>query len=103
MSLEELTQDFWQASEKNRACRITMGGEPLSRTVHPYGISRTSKNQIVLVCWQSLGFTKAGAKEGYRNLVLDKITDLEILTTHFQKRSDFNALDGQYKEWVYHI
>ncbi len=103
MSLEELTQDFWQASEKNRVCRIVMAGEPLPRTIHPYGIARTSKNQIVLVCWQALGFTKAGAKEGYRNLLLDKITDLEILTTHFQKRNDFNALDGQYKEWVYHI
>ncbi|MBI1768756.1 MAG: hypothetical protein HY015_08305 [Bacteroidetes bacterium] len=103
MILEELTQQFWQASEKNRACRITMEGEPLPRTIYPYGIARTSKNQIVLVCWQALGFTKAGAKEGYRNLLLDKIIDVEILSTHFQKRSDFNALDGQYKEWVYHI
>ena len=103
MTLEELTQQFWEASEKHRACRITMEGEPLPRTIYPYGIARTSKNQIVLVCWQALGFTKAGAKEGYRNLTLENITDLEILENHFQKRADFNPLDGQYKEWVYHI
>jgi hypothetical protein len=102
VTLEELTQQFWEASEKNRACRITMEGEPLPRTIYPYGIARTSKNQIVLVCWQALGFTKAGAREGYRNLLLEKIVELEILTTHFQKRNDFNPLDGQYKEWVYH-
>jgi hypothetical protein len=102
VTLEELTQQFWEASEKNRACRITMEGEPLPRTIYPYGIARTSKNQIVLVCWQALGFTKAGAKEGYRNLLLEKIVELEILEIHFQKRSDFNPLDGQYKEWVYH-
>ncbi|GHM99877.1 hypothetical protein WSM22_13670 [Cytophagales bacterium WSM2-2] len=103
MTLEELTQEFWQASEKKHICRITMEGEPLPRTIHPYGISRTSKNQIVLVCWQSLGYTKPGAKEGYRNLMLDKISEVEILPTHFERRSDFNATDGQYKEWVYHI
>ena len=103
MTLEELTQEFWQASEKFLVCRISMTGEPLPRTVHPYGIARTSKNQIVLVCWQALGFTKAGAKEGFRNLLLENITELETLSTHFQKRSDFNALDGQYKEWVFHI
>jgi hypothetical protein len=80
-----------------------MEGEPLPRTLHPYGIVRTSKNQIVLVCWQALGFTKAGAKEGYRNLLLENIIDLEILESHFQKRNDFNPLDSQYKEWVYHI
>jgi hypothetical protein len=103
MTLEELTQEFWQASEKFRACRISMLGEPLPRTIYPYGIARTSKNQIVLVCWQALGFTKAGAKEGFRNLLLENIVEVEVLSIHFQKRDDFNALDGQYKEWVYHI
>jgi hypothetical protein len=103
MRLEELSQEFWQASQENRACRITMTGEPLPRTIYPYGIAKTSKNQIVLVCWQALGFTKAGAKEGYRNLVLENIDELEVLENHFQKRDDFNSLDGQYKEWVYHI
>ena len=103
MTLEELTHEFWQASEKFHACRIKMLGEPLPRTVHPYGIARTSKNQIVLVCWQAMGFTKAGAKEGFRNLILENILEVEVLSVHFQKRSDFNALVGQYKEWVFHI
>jgi predicted DNA-binding transcriptional regulator YafY len=77
--------------------------EPLPRTVFPYGICTTAKRQIVLVCWQTSGFTKAGGKEGYRNLQLDRIIELEILDGYFQKRNDFNPLDGQYKDWVYHI
>ncbi|MGC4021900.1 MAG: WYL domain-containing protein [Cyclobacteriaceae bacterium] len=99
----EITQTLWQASEKRNACRIQLEGDFLPRTIHPYGVCTTSKNQIVLVCWQSMGFTKAGAKEGYRNLQLDKIVEIEILSTHFQKRDDFNSKDSQYKDWVYSI
>ena len=103
MTLEETTQQLHQASEKKRVCRILLKGEPITRMVHPHGIARSSKNQIVLVCWQSMGFTKAGGKEGYRNLQLDQIVEVEILESHFQRRNDFNPADGQYKEWVYHI
>ena len=73
MSLEELTQQLWQASEKKRVCRVRLHGEPLPRTIHPYGVCRTSANHIVLVCWQTMGFTKAGGKEGFRNLGVCKI------------------------------
>jgi predicted DNA-binding transcriptional regulator YafY len=103
VTLEELTQQLWEASEKKHGCRVVLNKEPLPRTVCPYGICKTSKNQIVLVCWQTSGFSKAGGKEGYRNLQLDRITELEILDWHFQKRNDFNPQDGQYKEWAYHI
>lgn len=103
MSLEELTQQLWQASEKNRACRVRLASEPLTRTICPYGICTTTKNQIMLVCWQTAGFTKAGGKEGYRNLQLTRIEEFEMLEWHFQRRADFNPEDGQYKEWVYHI
>jgi len=103
MKLEELTQQLWEASEKKRSCRLVLSKEPLPRTVFPYGICTTAKRQIVLVCWQTSGFTKTGGKEGYRNLQLDRIIELEILDGHFQKRNDFNPLDGQYKDWVYHI
>lgn len=103
MTLEEITQHLHLASEKKRACRILLRGEPITRTIHPHGIARSSKNQIVLVCWQSMGFTKAGGKEGYRNLQLDQIVEIEMLDFHFQKRNDFNPGDTQYKEWVYHI
>lgn len=103
MTIEEATQQFWLASKKKRACRVILKGEPVPRTICPYGIVRTSKNQIVVVCWQTGGFTKAGGKEGYRNLQLDRIIEIEMLEWHFQKREDFNPLDGQYKEWVYHI
>jgi predicted DNA-binding transcriptional regulator YafY len=103
MTLEELTQQLWKAGDERWVCRITLEGEPLPRTVHPYGICTTSANRIVLVCWQSMGFTKAGGKEGYRNLQLERIVEFEILDTHFQKRSDFNSTDGQYKDWVFHL
>jgi len=101
--IEEITQQLWQASEKKRMCRIRLKGEPITRTVHPYGICQTSANRIVLVCWQSLGFTKAGGREGYRNLILQDIEEVEMLELHFHKRDDFHAKDTQYKDWVYHI
>ena len=68
--MEEITEQLWEASEKKRVCRIQLHGEPLSRVIHPYGICKTSANKIVLVCWQSLGFTNAKGQPGYRNLVL---------------------------------
>jgi predicted DNA-binding transcriptional regulator YafY len=103
LSLEELTQQLWEASENKQGCRISLSREPLPRTVCPYGVCTTSRNQIVLVCWQTDGFTKAGGKEGYRNLQLDRIESLEILNWHFQRLDDFNPTDAQYKDWVYHI
>ena len=103
MSLEETTQQLWQAAEKKRVCRVRLKGEPLTRTIHPYGVCRTSANQIVLVCWQAMGFTKAGGKAGFRNLLLSKLEEVEVLAMHFQKSNDFNPVDGQYQEWVFHI
>jgi hypothetical protein len=103
VTLEETTQQLWEASENRNPCRLLLRGEPITRTVCPYGICTTSKNQIVLVCWQTFGFTKAGGKEGYRNLVLADIIELEILEQRFSRRDDFNADDRQYREWVYHI
>lgn len=103
MTLEETTQQLWQASENKQQCRLLLEGEPITRTVSPYGICTTSKNQIVLVCWQLFGFTKAGGKEGYRNLVLSEIIEIEVLDQHFLRRDDFNPTDRQYREWVYHI
>ncbi len=103
MTLEDITQQLWEASENKQLCRLLLSGEPLTRTVCPYGICTTSKNQIVLVCWQTIGFTKAGGKEGYRNLMLAEVIEIEILDQYFFKRDDFNPHDGQYKEWVYHL
>ncbi|HEY8511066.1 MAG TPA: WYL domain-containing protein [Cyclobacteriaceae bacterium] len=101
--MDEIVKTLYQASQKRRVCRITMRGEPLSRVVHPYGICRTTKKQIVLVCWQSLGFTKAGGKEGYRNLLLENIEEVEVLEKRFNVQRDFNPGDPLYKEWVYHV
>jgi predicted DNA-binding transcriptional regulator YafY len=102
-STAEATPILYQASQEKLACRISLSDEPFPRVIHPYGIARTSRNQIVVVCWQSLGMTKAGRGEGYRNLQLDRITEIEVLDTHFQKRDDFNPDDSQYAEWVFHI
>ena len=101
--IEEITRQLWEASEKKRVCRIQIQGEPLSRVIHPYGICKTSANKIVLVCWQSLGFTNAKGQPGYRNLVLTDFETVEVLETHYQKRDDFNPHDSQYKDWVFHI
>jgi hypothetical protein len=103
MTLEEITQQLWQASEDRVLCRLLLQGEPLTRTVCPYGICTTAKNQIVLVCYQIIGFTRAGGKEGYRNLLLSDIIEIETLDSRFHKRDDFNAADTQYKDWVYHL
>jgi hypothetical protein len=103
MTLEDITQQLWQASEDRVHCRLLLQGEPLTRTVCPYGICTTAKNQIVLVCWQIIGFTRAGGKEGYRNLLLSDIIEIEILDSRFHKRDDFNSNDTQYKDWVYHL
>lgn len=80
-----------------------MHGEPLTRMVHPYGICRTSGNKIVLVCWQAMGFTRPGGTAGFRNLILEDCEEVEVLDQTFDKTTDFNPTDVQYKDWVYHI
>lgn len=100
---DELTAALYQAAENRQACRISLEDEPFPRVVHPHGIARTPRNQIVLVCWQAMGITKAGSGAGYRNLQLDRIIEIEVLENEFQKREDFNPLDTQYAEWVFHI
>jgi hypothetical protein len=101
--IEEITQQLWLASQNKQVCRIQMSGEPLNRVVHPYGVCKTSGNKIVLVCWQSLGFTNSRGEPGYRNLLLTDLEEVEVLDNHFQKREDFNPEDGQYSDWVFHI
>lgn len=101
--LEEITQQLYEASQEKRMCRIQMRGEPLSRVVHPYGIYRTSTDKIMLVCWQSLGFTSAKGQPGYRNLSLLDCVGVEILNETFVIDEGFNPQDKQYCEWVYHV
>src|SRR5687767_8170591 len=101
--LEDITKLLYEASQKKRVCRIQMKGEPLNRVIHPYGICRTAGNKIMLVCWQSLGFTNNKGQPGYRNLQLADCESVEILENHFTVDQGFNPDDGQYKEWVYHI
>jgi hypothetical protein len=101
--MEVITQHLWQAAEKKRKCRIRLRGEPLERLVHPYGVCQTSANRVMLVCWQEMGFTKAGRTAGYRNLALEDVETLEMTELHFTPREDFFPKDGQYKDWVFHV
>jgi hypothetical protein len=101
--MEEITQLLWQAAQQQRACRITLAGELLTRVVHPYGICRTARHHIVLVCWQAMGFTKAGGRAGYRQLQLNRIATVEVLETRFTVDPGFHPEDGQYAEWVFHV
>ena len=101
--IEEVTEQLWHAAQERLACRIILDGEFLPRLVFPYGICKTSRNQVVLVCWQEMGFTKAGRTAGYRNLDIREVTEVEITDDKYVKRDDFNPNDGQYKEWVFHI
>lgn len=102
-SVEEATPLLYEAAQNRQACRVSLEGEPFPRVIHPYGIARTPRNQIVVVCWQALGITKAGSGAGYRNLQLERIIEIEVLAEHFQTQDDFNPLDPQYAEWVFHI
>lgn len=101
--IEAITQQLFEASQNLQVCRIRMRGEPLSRVIHPYGICSTSGDKIVLVCWQSLGFTSATGKPGYRNLSLPDVESVEVLDQHFTVDACFNPADKQYFEWVYHV
>jgi predicted DNA-binding transcriptional regulator YafY len=103
LDLDELTALLYEAATNRQVCRISLEGEPFPRVIHPHGIARTARNQIVLVCWQAMGITKAGSGAGYRNLKLDRIIEIEVLEQHFQEQADFNPLDAQYAEWVFHI
>ena len=64
--------------------------------------AKVSANNIILVCWQSAGFSKGG-QAGYRNLSLAKITEIELTNDSFEIKKDFDPDDLQYKDWVYHI
>lgn len=103
MSGEEIAQQLWRAAETRRVCAVQLVGEPGTRTIHPYGVCLTSRKQVSLVCWQVVGFSHSHQQPGYRNLILSKIESVEISPIHFSKRDDFNAEDGQYKDWVFHI
>lgn len=100
---EVIVRQLWHASEKHQVCRITLKGEPFPRLIHAYGVCKSSANKIVVVCKQSAGFTKGGGGAGYRNLLLEKITEVEALEESFRVSEDFDPDDSQYKEWVYHI
>ncbi len=100
---EIIIKELWAASTDLKTCRVVLIDEPFPRVIHPYGVCKTSRGKIVVVCKQTAGFTKAGRSEGYRNLELRKFKEVEILDEPFESPSDFNPDDSQYGEWIYHI
>ena len=100
-ALNLLVAQLYRIADKKVACRMTLKGE-LPRVIHVYGVARTAKNKIVVVCWQERGYTKAG-EAGYRMITLDRIQEVEETEELFQVQSDFNHQDSQYKEWVFHV
>ena len=101
--IEEIIKQLWSASDQKNECRVVLKGEPFPRIIHPYGVCQTSAKKIVVVCKQVGGYTKGGGFEGYRNLVLEKVVEVEILNKKFQIESDFDPDSSQYVEWVYYI
>lgn len=100
---EAIIKELWAASNELKACRVILENEPFPRVILPYGVCKTSRGKIVVVCKQTAGFTKAGGAEGYRNLGLLKFQEVEMLDESFDPPSDFNPDDPQYDEWIYHI
>lgn len=103
VGMREIIKKLWAASDEKKECRLVLNGEPLPRVVQPFGVCQTTANKIALVCRQVSGYTKGGGSEGYRNLLLEKISEVEMLEKTFPVPSDFDPSDGQYKDWVYHI
>ena len=101
--MEEIIKLLWNASDERKACRVNLDGEPFPRIIHPYGVCQTSARKIVVVCKQVGGYTKGGGFEGYRNLILAKIKEVELLEKRFEIESDFDPASSQYHEWVYYI
>ena len=101
--LEEIIQSLYRAAEEHRFCRISLEGEAFPRLIHVYGICLTSKNKLILVCWQEKGFTKSGGAVGYRHLDVTKIIKVEPLINRFHLRGDFTPKNERYKEWLFHI
>ncbi|MEM0940039.1 MAG: WYL domain-containing protein [Bacteroidota bacterium] len=98
---EEIIKKLWNASDDRKACRVVLNSEPFPRVIHPYGVCLTTANRLILVCKQVAGYTRSGGNEGFRNLILDRINEVEILNQEFLVDEDFNPQDSQYKEWIY--
>lgn len=103
MTLEFFTQQLWRASQQRKECKVKLKGEIFPRTIHPYGICQSSRNKIVIVCWQVAGPSKSGDSTGYRNLLLENCEGVEILNSSFHVQPDFNPEEGNYKDWVFHL
>ncbi|MEP1602749.1 hypothetical protein [Ekhidna sp.] len=101
--MEEIIKVLWSASDSRKECRVNLQGEPFPRIIHPYGVCQTSNGKIVVVCKQVGGYTKGGGFEGYRNLILEKVKEVELLEKSFTIALDFDPKNSLYGEWVYFI
>lgn len=102
-NLENITKQLLSAANSRNICSLKLAGENGYRTVHVHGIFMPKQGTLTILCWQKSGYSKRGASEGYKNLVLERCENVLVLSRKFVKRRDFNPQDGKYGEWLFHI
>lgn len=102
-TVEIVTKLLYEATRRRCICRLSLSHEPEPRIIHPYGLCQTSRDKIMIICWQEDGYAGTSRLPGYRNLSLLKCSTVELLDRHFLVRGDFNPADSSYQEWVFHV
>lgn len=103
MQQEEIINTLKKACEERKFCRVQLTKEPSARIVQPHGICNCRRQKPVLVCVQTSGYSKSGKLPQFRNLPLDSCEEVEILDKKFRIHPNFDPLDGQYDEWLFHV
>jgi hypothetical protein len=103
MSIEESTRLLYEAAHQRKVCNIQFKGEPEVRTIHPYGICKTTNNKIIIVCLQTSGYSESKKLPSYKNLPLKNCEEIEVSDMRFIVQNNFDPNDSLYKEWVFHI
>jgi hypothetical protein len=103
MTIEAATRLLYEAAHQRKVCQLQFKGEPEARTIHPYGICKTTNNRIIIVCLQTDGYSESKKLPSYKNLPLKNCEDVEVLDMRFIMQNNFDPDDPLYKEWVFHI
>ena len=102
-NLQSVTKQLYAAANGRNICSLKFADEDGYRRVNPHGIFMSKQKNLIIVGWQSSGFSSKGNSEGYKNLSLEKCETVMVLNKKFVKRRDFNPKDEQYGEWLFHI
>lgn len=101
--LESIVQQLQQAVEQRKVCHVKLWDEPSSRKVEPHGIFQSRTKKVMMVVWQTAGFSGSNPLPGYRNLMVQDIESLFLLGEHFTPRTDFNPKDSGYYRWFFNV